>query len=481
MNQTSRLLAGAAALVLAFVPLSAKPARGQAADAAEPEGQRLRGEVTASPEPRKPARPTRPPQPKRPSASADANAAFPDVDRRPKRTFGHQLVRHLDMAVAVDAQSRALSAQGAAVASRYATANSFTPGSPYVGGEQRNNVKGNLRNFSETELTAGLPLWLPGQRDAYESTVTTGVRELDERLALRRLEVAGLLRDAWWNAQRAFREVEVARTRVTMAREIGKDMIRRVELGDAAQTDALLAKNETLAAETELAQAEGAEKVARVNYAALTGGTPPDGVLETVQPAGDIEDHPALRTPRAALLRAESQARLIEATPIDNPDVGVFGRQEHSDQYSDLFADPINPLGPPINQRTDSTTVGVRLRVPLPTPGRNEPRAAEAAAEIARTRAEYERARRFVLAEIKASRAALAAAQKAVSTANQRLTVANEQFELSRKAYALGELSAFDLYRVRQIQLEAQRMQANASVSVGAAVSRVNQALGYAP
>jgi len=88
-------------------------------------------------------------------------------------------------------------------------------------------------------------------------------------------------------------------------------------------------------------------------------------------------------------------ARLIEATPIDNPDVGVFGRKEHSDQYSDLFSDPVNPFGPPINQRTDSTTVGVRLRVPLPTPGRNEPRAAEAAAEITRARAEYERARRL--------------------------------------------------------------------------------------
>ena len=46
---------------------------------------------------------------------------------------------------------------------------------------------------------------------------------------------------------------------------------------------------------------------------------------------------------------------------------------------------------------------------------------------------------------------------------------------------AYGELSAFDLYRVRQIQLEAQRMQASAAVSVGAAVSRVNQAQGYAP
>ncbi len=464
-------------LSLAFVKVT------QAQEISSPQSVDPHGEVTV----RKPTQ--RAPQPSstigasRPSGHAKSKNVRESrsIETRPKRTFGHQLVRHLDMAVALDAQSRALIAQGGAVSSRYATANSLTPGSPYFSGAQLNNVSGNLRNFNETEVEVGMPLWLPGQRDAYEKTVTTGVREIDERLALRRLEVAGLLRDAWWNAQRAARDASVARTRVAMAHEIGNDMTRRVELGDAAQSDALLAKNETLAAETELAQAEGAENVARVHYAALTGGTPPDGVLEIVRPMGDIEDHPALRAPKAALARAESQAKLIEATPIDNPEFGLFGRSEHNNQYSDLFSEPLNPLAPRVNQRTDSGTIGVRFRVPLPTPGRNEPRAAEAAAEMTRARADYERTKRFVVAEIKAARIALAAAQKAIKTADQRLAAANEQFELSRKSYALGETSAFDLYRVRQIQLEAQRMQATASVSVGAAISRLNQAQGYAP
>ncbi len=462
---------------LAFIDIS------QAQIASTPQSIDPHGEVTV----RKPT--SRPAQASRvrgvnPSSGASASKIIREnqgVDVRPKRAFGHQLVRHLDMAVALDAQSRGLVSQSGAVSSRYATANSLTPGSPYFSGSQLNNVSGNLRNFNETEIEVGMPLWLPGQRDAYEATVTTGVHEIDERLALRRLEVAGMLRDAWWNAQRAARDATVARTRVAMAHEIGNDMMRRVELGDAAQSDALLAKNETLAAETELAQAEGAEKVARVHYAALTGGTTPDGVLEIVHPMGDIEDHPALRAPKAALARAESQAKLIEATPIDNPDFGLFGRSEHNNQYSDLFSEPLNPLAPRVNQRTDSGTIGVRVRVPLPTPGRNEPRAAEAAAEMTRARADYERTKRFVIAEIKAAKISLASAQKAVKTADQRLAAANEQFELSRKSFALGETSAFDLYRVRQIQLEAQRMQAAASVSVGAAVSRLNQAEGYAP
>lgn len=397
------------------------------------------------------------------------------VEKRGKPPLGHVFVRHLDMAVAIDAQSLGLAAQGGAVASRYATTRSISPGSPYVGATQRNAAAGNLRYFNETEAEAGLPVWLPGQRDAMTSTVSAGVAEVEERIALRRLEVAGLLRDAWWSAQRAAKEASVARNRVATAREIGADMTRRVELGDAAAADALLAKNELLAAETELAQAEGAEKVARVNYQALTGGAPPDGTLETVKPAGDIEDHPALRAPVAALRRAMAQAELVEATPIDNPDVAVFGRYEHNRQYSTETTEQI------VDQLTNATTVGVRLRIPLPTEGRQEPRRAEARADMERARADYEKAKRVVLADIAAARANLAAARRAAGLADQRLAVANEQFELSRKSFALGEIGGLDFYRIRQLQLDAQRAQAAASVAVGAAVSRLNQAQGYAP
>ncbi len=395
--------------------------------------------------------------------------------RPPSQRSGGVLAKHLEMAVLIDAQSRSLEAQFRAISARYATVNSLTPGSPYVAGYQRNAAAGNLRNYNETELELGMPLWLPGQRDALAGTVNTGLFEVEERLALRRLEVAGVLRDAWWNAQRAAREVSVARNRVATARDIGADMTRRVELGDAAQTDALLAKNETLAAETELAQSEGAVKVAQVTYMALTGGAPPGGVLESVRPAIDIEEHPSLRAPRAALARARAQAELVDATPIDNPEIGIFGRQEHNDQYS---TDPSQQIS---DQRTDATTVGVRLRIAIPTAGRNEPRRAEALAEMDRVTAEYERAKRVVLAEIKAARESLAAARRAATFANARLIVANDQFDLSRKAFKLGEISAFDLYRVRQIQLEAQRMEANAEINVGVAISRLNQAQGYAP
>jgi outer membrane protein TolC len=395
--------------------------------------------------------------------------------KEPQGPLGHALMRHLDMAVAIDAQSRALEAQLGAVAARYHTSNSITPGSPYLAGSRRGDAAGNLRNYHETELEAGMPVWLPGQRDAYEATVTSGLVEVEERLALRRLDVAALLRDAWWRARRAARDAEIARSRLATAKDIGHDMSRRVELGEAAPADALLARNELLAAETELTQTEAANQTARAHYAMLTGGGVPDGALEGAGKDIDIDEHPALKAPRASLARAESQANLVDASPIDNPEIGVFGRREHNNQFS---TDPTQQV---TDQRTDSTTLGVRFRIPLPTPGRNEPRRAEARAEITKARAEYERARRVVESEIKVARIALAAAKKAEGGASKRLGVANEQFDLARKAFQLGEVNAVDLYRVRQSQLDAQRGQASAATDLGVAQSRLNQARGYAP
>lgn len=395
------------------------------------------------------------------------------AEAKPKakpKPAGFTLARHLDMAVAIDAQSRTLTAQRYAIGARYATSNSITPGSPYFSGLRRDRVGGNVKGFRETEFEVGMPLWLPGQRGAYEDNVTAGILEIDERVALRRLDVAALVRDAWWSAQRAARDAAIARDRLATARDVGHDMTRRVELGENSSQDSLLARNETLAAETEVAQMEAAAKATRAAYAVLTGGASPDGTLEPLLPPRPPEDHPALLAPLASLARARTQARLVEASFIESPEIGVFGRNEQGTDPA--VEDPV---------RSNSNTIGVRLRVPLPTPGRNDPRLAEAAAEVVRAQAEFDRANRLVLAEIAAARAAVAAARRTEGLAAKRLSVASEQFDLARKSFRLGEINAFDLYRVRQLQLDAQRARAAASIDLGIALSRLNQAWGYAP
>ena len=130
--------------------------------------------------------------------------------------------------------------------------------------------------------------------------------------------------------------------------------------------------------------------------------------------ARDIEDHPALRTPRAALVRARAQAELVDATPIDNPEVGIFGRQEHNDQYAtdrslDLGTDHESAHGFDHHRRSHPDS-----------PADGGSRSAESPPLKPKwiARAEYDRAKRVVAAEINAARVALATARRAAGIAN---------------------------------------------------------------
>lgn len=370
------------------------------------------------------------------------------------------LADHLERALDIDAPFRALAAQRDAVAARRALTRSLIPGSPSVGGDARSDLRG-PRQSREVVVDVAAPVWLPGQRGAYGNTVQAGVAEFEARLLLRRLEVAGLLRDAWWAAASAGREVRVARDRLTTSRDIARDVQRRADLGDIPPTDALLARNETLAAELGLSQSDAALTAARLAYRTLTAGAEPGSQPEPV--AVRARPHPALLAAEAGVAAAQAQARLVAATPRDNPELGVYGFHQEG-----LRNDP-------------GVAMGLRLRVPLATEARNLPRVASAQADLTRAVAERDLRRRLLEAEINAAREAYRAAEEAARIARRRLSVANEQLNLGRRAFNAGETGLFELYRIRQLQLEAADAQAQADVTAGRARSRLNQALGAVP
>ncbi|WP_052213841.1 TolC family protein [Belnapia sp. F-4-1] len=370
------------------------------------------------------------------------------------------LARHLDQAVSLDAASRGLAAQRGAVAARSATVRSPIAGSPAVSGAWRTDTRG-PREALQFDLEVGAPIWLPGQRSALGNAVATGVTEVERQIAQRRLELATLLREYWWNAVLAARDQRLARDRLATARDIARDVARRAQLGDIPPSDSLLAQNETLAAELALADADAALVAARAVYATLTGGAEPD--LPTESPAPRTARHPLLAAAEASLARAEAEARLVAATPRDNPELGVFGQSQNG------------------NVTEQGVSLGLRLRLPLATEARNAPRRAAAEAEITRATAVLTQQQRLVRAGVLAAEQALRAAEEAFRIARQRLSIADQQLDTARRAFRAGETGIFDLYRVRQLQLEAAGAEARASVQLGRARSRLNQAVGYAP
>ncbi|MFL1461713.1 CusA/CzcA family heavy metal efflux RND transporter [Roseococcus sp. DSY-14] len=371
-----------------------------------------------------------------------------------------QLSAHVDAAMALDAGARAIAAQREAAAARSATVRSVTPLPPAVSGSARSDLRG-PRELREFDAELALPLWLPGQRSALSGTVAANVEERERALALRRLEVAGALRDAWWNAAEAQRLVQLARERLSSARALSNDVGRRAQLGDIAPSEGLLGRNEVLAAELALAQAQAEAAQARAIYRAVTGGLEPNLPPERPQPRAAL--HPALAAGQAAVAAAEARSRYVAATPRDNPEVGLFTRHENG-----LVA-------------SDSTSIGVRLRLPLATEGRNAPRRADAQAELTRAAAELAQARRLVESGVERALLALNAAEAALRIARQRLSVAQEQERIALTAFRGGEILTFDLFRVRQLRLEAANDAGRAEVEVNRARSRVNQAGGVIP
>ncbi|TCZ59675.1 TolC family protein [Roseicella aquatilis] len=379
------------------------------------------------------------------------------------------LARDLEAALEIDALARAIRGQREAVLARNALVRSPIAGSPAIGSSFRSDTRG-PRIGNEWDVEVAAPLWLPGQRGALAGTVTTGVEEQERRFALRRLELAGLLRDAWWAANLAESALQVARDRLATARDIGRDVQRRVELGDIPETEALLTRNEELAAVLEVSRAEAAVAAARTAYRTLTGGS--DAALQAsgaatlvrAQPASlNGAMHPAIRAAEAALATAQARARLVAATPIDNPELGLFTRGQ----------------GGPVTE--NGTSLGLRVRIPLPTEARNAPRRADAEAERTRAEGELLQTRRVVEGEIALAQQGLAAAEQARRLAAERRAVAERQITAARTAFRAGEIGAFDLFRVRQLQIEAAAVDARAQVDVGRARSRLNQALGLLP
>jgi hypothetical protein len=77
--------------------------------------------------------------------------------------------------------------------------------------------------------------------------------------------------------------------------------------------------------------------------------------------------------------------------------------------------------------------------------------------------------------------AALRAAEAAARLARERLAVAREQEAIALRAFRAGETGAFELFRVRQIRLEAAEEEGRAAIAAQRARSRLNQARGVLP
>jgi outer membrane protein TolC len=315
----------------------------------------------------------------------------------------------------------------------------------------------------ETELGLAVPVWLPGLRAARQGQVEAEVSAAAANAAAARLRVAGQVREA--AAELALQRADVAAAEA-QSRELdtlAQDVTRRVAAGDLARADALAAQAERLAALGALAQARRGLQAAQAHWQALTGLAEAPVLNELPPGATEATAHPTLQAAEHRVALARERIQVTRLSRRDAPELLLKARQEST------------PGEPRIHG------VGLALRLPLGTAGRNEPLMAAALAEAELAEASLRELQQQLQADQATARHAEASARQQALDEAERARLLRERAELINKSFRAGETALPDMLRAVTAAAQAEAAAARAHAARAQAASRLQQALGNLP
>ncbi len=381
----------------------------------------------------------------------------------------------VEQAWRLNPQAAGLDARDAEARAAQEVAGGLTPEPASVSLGNINDRQGRNLGKQEWEVELAVPLWLPGQKDARGVEADSRIAEAAARRVAVRLEVAGEMREAWWSLAAARSAKALATRRLDTARALEGDVKKRFKVGELSRIDANLAQGEVLAAEAEMIESLAALHQAEQAFRLLAGTAAPAGLGEEAaanvtvgrDPRGDsapAELHPQLAAAAAAARSARSRVRLADETRRAAPELSFRVVRERGD-----FAEHYG------------NSVGFKLKIPFSSGSRVRRDSSVALAEAEQADAEMRRAEIRVGQEIERARRTAADTERQLAMARERRTLAADNLHLAEKSFALGEADLATLLRIRAAAIEAENVHDRQRLARGAAISRLNQALGVLP
>lgn len=401
---------------------------------------------------------------------------------------GHTLHAAVEQAWLRSPLARGLEARQDEAAAGNALAQSWLAAAPTLGLSERSGRWTGRSEQHETEISLAAPVLLPGQQSARRQLAAASAGELQARLHQGRLDIAGAVRARLWEAAAA-RELQAEKEgHLHHLEELRADVKRRVQAGDMARSDSLLADQEVLAAQGEVAAARGRAREALNRFKLLTGmpdlpALEPEPLPETetaaipgyqtgAVPGGlaggmagaQAEQHVRLHAAQAAEQRARAAVGLASSSAQGAPTVSLSMRRERAS----AFASP-------------ERSVGIAVQIPLGGKLRNRPAETRAATELATASAELAETQAAIGIEAEQARAHLGDASEGLQAALARVAAMREHAALFQKAFNHGERGLAELLRSRTLAHEAEVGLRQQRVALGLAHAQLNQALGILP
>lgn len=373
-------------------------------------------------------------------------------------------------------QAREADAQRRRAQADHTAASSLWPAPPALELSHRDDRWQTSAGRRETEAGLAWPLWLAGQRSARGAVVDADLALAHTAVEAGRLHFAGLVREAAWGvaAQRA--ELDLAETQSRYMKGIADDVDRRVKAGDLAHADALAANAEMLAAHSELLATRQRLAAGLAQWTLLTGlEAVPDTGKATESPMAtsaasqspplfEADAHPDARLAQLTVDLAHKRLHVVTTSRRDPPELMLRLRQDVSGQGE-----------------TAQNSIGIGIRIPMGTDGRNQPLQAAALSELDVAQSKAQRTRERLVAQAALAQASVHTAQQQLETERSRASLLRERAALIDRSFKAGETPLPELLRAVSAATQAQAGLARHQAALGLARAQLQQALGILP
>lgn len=190
----------------------------------------------------------------------------------------------------------------------------------------------NNRGYSDSSVKFEVTPWFWGQRSAAQDIAKQAHTSAQKQSAAIKLEVVRLVRTALWDIALAETRLQQAQYSLDISKHLLEKVQRRVELGDLARADQLLAESEYLQNRSLFNQAEAEMMHSRKNYTNLTQITRvPANFHERLSTIKTIQfDHPLLEAINAIIARKQATIEWAKTTDtINQPKINIGTESIH--------------------------------------------------------------------------------------------------------------------------------------------------------
>ncbi len=322
------------------------------------------------------------------------------------------------------------------------------------------------RGYSDSTAEVEFTPWFWGQREAALLIAEHAHDSALKQSAALKLEVARLVREALWNIALADIRLQQAQYTVDISAQLLQKVRRRVELGDLARADLLLAESEHLQNRSQLIQAEAELMHSRKAYTNLTriNRAPADYHEHLSQTRQILPTHPQVEAAEAMIARKQATVEWAKTTDtINQPKLNVTTTATH---------DPM---------AGNNQTAGVSVIIPFGHLTYDAPEIAAAYLELNRMLAQREHLHRFLERNLHEAEHALEVSRKEVAIGNELKKIAEDHLKMMETSFSAGEINLLDLLKIQARSLQAIRNAKEQEVKLQRNISFYNQAVGELP